>query len=207
MRNASTSPGYYSSSAFEGLGPSEGWNWGSTATSLPVIGGTVMIDELRAGSIDHAIAAAVPWTCAATFAAPAQRTDGKLTGAGCLPEGARLRLDPSLDLDRLALPPVTRLLARAAQRYGLVIRDTTASSFAFYFQDPTPTGTDPYSGPGGLYGGYPRWKIMRAFPWERLQLLQMTLCTKAPCLGAGIQLASRSKGRRSGRRLVKRARG
>jgi hypothetical protein len=208
MRNVSTSPGYYTNTAVDGLGSSDGWNWGSTATSLPVIGGTVMTDELRAGEIDHALAAAVPWTCSALFAWPAQRTDGKTSGPGCLPEGAHLRLDPSLNLDRLDLPPVTRVLARAAQRYGLIIRDATASSFGFYFQDPTPTGADPYMGAGGLYQGDPRWKIMRAFPWDRLQLLQMTLCTTAPCVAgaAQVQRSARSKERRRHRRSVKRAR-
>ena len=48
MQHVSTNPGYYSNLAWDGLGATEGWNWGSTASSLPMIGGTAMISELKA---------------------------------------------------------------------------------------------------------------------------------------------------------------
>src|SRR3954452_17055503 len=56
MQHVSSNPGYYSNAAWDGLDPLQGWNWGSTASSLPMIGGTVMISELEAGHIDHALA-------------------------------------------------------------------------------------------------------------------------------------------------------
>jgi hypothetical protein len=182
MRDVSRSPGYYSNAAWPTLTAWEGWNWGSTATSLPMIAGTIMIDELRRGRIDHAPALDIPDACARTFSWPAQRTDGTLTTNDCLPEGAHLRLDPTLDLSTLALPRVTRILAEAAQRYGLIVRDKTSHAIGFYAEDPTPTGTDPYWGPDGLYGGLAPWEFLPRFPWHRLQLLKMTLCTDAPCL-------------------------
>ena len=51
------------------------------------------------------------------------------------PEGAHLRLDPTLNLATLHLPRLTRMIAEAAQRYGIFVRDRTAN-IAFYAQDP-----------------------------------------------------------------------
>jgi hypothetical protein len=181
MRRVSTSPGYYSNAAWDGLPAAAGWDWGSTASSLQVIAGTVTIAELRRGRIDHALALDVPTPCANTFSWPAQRTDGSSTAADCLPEGAHLRLDPSLDVSKLRLPPITRMLAEAAQRYGMIVRDRTGKDTSFFAEDPTPTGTDPYNGPAGLYGGLRPWKFLPQFPWASVQLLQMKLCSRAPC--------------------------
>jgi hypothetical protein len=184
MRGVSRNPGYYTDNAWTGLSASQGWNWGSTATSLPVIAGTVMIHELRRGRIDHALAVAIPDACAGRFTWPAQRTDGGDTRRDCLPEGAHLRIDPNVDLSTLSLPPITRILAEAAQRYGMIVRDRTKHAVGFYAEDPTPTGNDPYPGPGGLYGDLRPWNFLPQFPWDRLQLLKMTLCRQAPCLPA-----------------------
>jgi hypothetical protein len=182
MRNVSQSPGYYTGSAWEGLTGRTGWNWGATATSLPVIAGTVTIAELRRGRIDHALALDVPFPCKGWFTWPAQRMDGTSTAPDCMPEGAHLRLDPRLDLSKLDLPPITRKLAEAAQRYGMIVRDGTSHATGFFAEDPAPTGSDPYNGPNGFYGGKRPNKFLPQFPWAHVQLLRMTPCTRSPCL-------------------------
>ncbi len=58
------------------------------------------------------------------------------------PGGGAFWIDPSLDLARIPMSPIVRMLAVAAQRYGIVVRDT-AADVTFYAQDPTPTGTNP----------------------------------------------------------------
>src|SRR3954447_2161743 len=175
MQPVSTNPGYSSNLAWDGLASNVGWNWGSTASSLPMIGGTVMIKELQAGHIDHALAVNLPAPCKTWFSWPAQRTDGTSTDmSNCMLEGARLRLDPSLDLSKLSLPPVTRMFAEAAQRYGIVVRDKTGEATGFFAEDPTPTGTDPYRGTGGFYGGVSPRILMSQFPWASLRLLKLT---------------------------------
>jgi hypothetical protein len=182
MQRVSTSPGYYSNASWPGLAANQGWNWGSTASSLPVVAGTVTIDELRRGRIDHALALAVPVPCRDMFTWPAQRTDGTSDAPDCMPEGAHLRLDPDLDLAQLDLPPITRMLAEAAQRYGMVVRDRTGEATGFFAEDPARTGADPYNGPGGFYGGKRPWKFLPQFPWAHVQLLEMTPCTRWPCV-------------------------
>jgi hypothetical protein len=197
MRGVSSNRGYYSGSSWPGLHGESGWNWGATASSLPELAGLVRIDELRAGHIDHALAVDVTDACRGLFAWPAQRTDGAdATLATCMPEGARLRLDPRVDVSKLRLTRVGRMLALAAQRFGMVVRDKTWGTFQIDFETPpgaASRGDDdrpPYTGPGGLWGGIPPSAVMENFPWRSLQLLDMKLCTHYPCEGAA---APRSK--------------
>jgi hypothetical protein len=185
MQHVSESPGYYTDTSWPGLSVSEGWNWGATATSLPVVAGVIRTAELRAGRIEHALALDIPNACAHEFSFPAQRSDGTEESPSCIPEGAHMRLDPSLDLSALRLSPIARMLAQAAQRYGIVVRDITHHDVGFYAEDPTPAGSNPYTGSNGLFGGLEPSRFLREFPWADLQLLQMHLCTSTPCYAGG----------------------
>ena len=173
IRNVSDNPGYYTASAWPGARR----NWGATASSLPVVGGVMTIPEIERGAIDHALAMNVPASRAGTFAWPAQRTAG--TGSeSALPEGARLRLDPALDIGSLNLPPLTKMIALAAQRYGLVVRDQTHKGISLFAQDPHGAGGHPYT---RLFAKQSPLDYLSKFPWDRLQVLRMHLCTQAPC--------------------------
>jgi hypothetical protein len=82
------------------------------------------------------------------------------------------------------------MMAEAAQRYGLVVRDTTGVAIGFGAQDYTPTGVNPWwnekwqpKKDGYLEGKWPH-DLLSKFPWRRLQLLQMSTCsaqTWDPC--------------------------
>jgi hypothetical protein len=158
MHHVSANPGYFTGSQS---------SWGATATSLPLVGGLITPAELAAGQIDHALALALPETRAHTWTWPAQRTDGFMTTPDSIPEGAHFRLDPSLDLAGLHLPRLTLVLAEAAQRYGVIVRDK-AGVVTFYAQDTTATGTNPYP---ALFGDTTPNEPLAKFPWSRLQLL------------------------------------
>jgi hypothetical protein len=175
LSGVSRSPGFYTSSAWPGLKPDEGWNWGASASSMVGFAGVIRSQELRARHIAHAIGMLVPDACAGVFAWPAQRTDGQNRSPGCLPEGAKLRLDPSLDLDKLELPSATKTIARAAQDYGLIVHDDTNGQTVGF-------DGEAYDGRGGdPFGGLPSWKLLQHFPWRHLQLTRMRLCTHWPC--------------------------
>ena len=141
--------------------------FGASASGLALFGGLVRIGELQAGHIDHAIGIAITQPKRGEFVPPATRTDGRYDGPNAIPEGTRFRLDPNLDVDSLHLPPVTRMFALAAQRYGLIVRDT-AGNVVIYGENPYPTGANPYP---QLFGGLTPDQIMRAFPWDRLQAI------------------------------------
>jgi hypothetical protein len=176
MTRVSRSPGYYRDLTDAAGGVQERASWGSTACSLPIVGGLMTIQELQAGHIHHALQFMLPRPRAGVFSWPAQRTDGTDAGPNAIPEGARFRLDPRLNLDSLTLPPMTRMMAEAAQKYGLVVNDATNSVVGFRAEDPTPlvrTGRpDPY--PALFQHQFPT-QFLAAFPWDRLQLLPLRL--------------------------------
>jgi hypothetical protein len=147
---------------------------GATATGLPLIAGLIRPEELRRGHIDHALAFSLPEARAGVFARPATRTDGQTDSPGAIPLGTRFRIDPDLDLGRLSLTPVGRMIAEAAQRYGIVVRDK-GGSISFYGEDPAPTGTNPWYGTSGWFAGRSPNQVLARFPWDRLRLLRMDL--------------------------------
>lgn len=173
IRNVSKSPGYYTKRAWPGATRS----WGATATSLPIIGGTMLLDELKRGRVDHALALNLPAPRSGQFAWPAQRSDG--TGPPtALPEGARIRLDPAVNIDDLGLPKLGRTIARAAQRYGMVVRDQTGHGMSLWAEVPTTTSV---RGLSSYLNGKTPTDVLANFPWDRMQVLKMKLCTVAPC--------------------------
>lgn len=142
--------------------------FGATATSLPLLGGLMRISELQAGSIDHALALAIPESLKGQFVWPAQRTDGASTQPNAIPEGTRLRIDPNLDVTKLGLSSLGLSMAKAAQRYGIIVRDHSGA-VSFYGEDPTPLGgTNPYV---ALYHGKYPDQVLAKFPWSSLQVV------------------------------------
>ena len=155
-----------------------GPQFGASATSIGLLAGMQRIEELRRGSIEHAVDFAVlagrgrdGWCW------PAQRTDPEHSSRSrsSIPAGLRLRLPPRLDLRAYARDPRHPLsryaltVATAVQRYGMVVRESS-SDVGFYAEDPTPLGWNPYDeifegrSPDGV-------GALRNFPWRRLQVL------------------------------------
>jgi hypothetical protein len=93
----------------------------SRAAGVPAIAGLILFDEVAAGEIRHKLAGAIRYPAFQEYVFPAAWTDGPVPGG--IPEGAVLKLDPALDLSRFDLLPGERVVARAAQRYGVVIVD------------------------------------------------------------------------------------
>lgn len=172
MQNVSHSSGVYEPNSWPGAQAT----WGGSASSLSVAGGVITFEDLEKGEINHALAMAVPNVRASVYSSPAQRTDGTDHSTLALPEGARFRLDPRLNIAKLHLPRLIRMMAEAAQRYGIIVRDG-APVVTFYGQDPTPTGTNPYIGPHGYFEGREPRELLARFPWRHLQLLKMELHT------------------------------
>jgi hypothetical protein len=185
MQNVSKSPGYYTPQSWPGARP----NWGSTASSLPVIAGTMLISELQRRDIPHALALSIPRPQAGVWSWPAQRTDGHSTDPAVPPEGAHLRIDPKLDIDKLHLDPTVAAIAKAVQRYGMIVRDGTGHAITLSAEDPTQYkaahgGVSPYK--NKIFSVQP-YLMLRDFPWQHLQLLRMAECRNAnrPCTPQG----------------------
>lgn len=158
-------------------------SWGGPASSIPNLPGLVTIDDLRAGVIDHALVFST-WTNApGSWVWPAQRTDGSCRGAAdewCadIPQGARFRLDPDYPVASIA-DPVVRMFAKAAQDYGMILNNTTGGGLSFYAEGwRGREASDPYRGAAGLLTGGDGEEqpslYLRQFPWENLELLEMS---------------------------------
>jgi hypothetical protein len=165
MKDVSANAGYFTYP--------QGSPWGATATSLPLLGGLMLPNELAHRHIDHALAMAIPRPRASLWSLPAQRTDGWVRDAGAVPEGTRFRLDPTVDVASLGLPPALAAMALAAQRYGIIVRDTSATP-SFYAEDPLSLGGNPYP---DIFGHQAIGPLLARFPWDRLQALKLDLRT------------------------------
>ena len=151
---------------------SNGWN--VTASSISMLAGVITNADLASGHINHAIAMAIPTPASGKWFWPAQRSDGSSTNPNALPEGAHLRLNPSLDLASLHLDPLMQMIAEAAQKYGIIVRDATYSSNVFYAEQPLPGQTSPVN---ALLGGQSVSAALASFPWSQLQVLAAPTCT------------------------------
>lgn len=158
--SVSTSPGY-----FENM-------FGTSASGLSVLGGTVGIKDVQSGSIDHALSLQLVdvqhWK---TFSYPAQRSDGASTAANSIPEGMRFRLDPSVNVDALKLTPIARMVAKAAQKYGFIVTDK-GGAVAITAESPSAvkadTGVNPWN---ALMANKKSYEIFAGFPWDKMQAL------------------------------------
>jgi hypothetical protein len=145
--------------------------YGVAATGLSLLGGMMFIDELQAGHLDHVLHLALPETQKSVFSWPANRTDGRIVDANAIPQGLRFGLDPTINVDALRMHPLGKIIAKAIQQYGLVVRDTSGA-VTLYAENPQPiltkTGVNPFT---ALYAGSPAYLIMRGFPWGLLYAL------------------------------------
>lgn len=150
-----------------------GWGGASTGAGASRLGGVIRVSEISAGLIDHALVVQTDTACADVFRAPALKTDGDSTRSDCLPEGARLQLDPAIDVNRIAgITPGEKAVAQALQRYGAYVIDRGGAPLSVSFERaPDATAGSPGSAyvAAGLswdYYGMPK------IPWSKLRVLR-----------------------------------
>ncbi len=124
MQNASSDSGAYGPEAWPGAQPS----WGASASSLSIAGGLITLEDLEMGQINHALAIAIPnpragGLCLTCASGPM----GPLPSRYRCPRARTCDLIPTSILPTLHLPRLTLMMAEAAQRYGIVVRDRAAN--------------------------------------------------------------------------------
>ena len=160
MQNASKSNGVFTS------------YYGTTATSLPFLGGQITKEELDRGEIKHAIGIALVDLAAYNiFSWPANRSDGN--ARGIIPEGTRFRLDPTVDVEKLNLTRAGKTIAKAAQVYGFVVWDK-AGAITMRAQNEISYKAEGIATPyKDHWTGNSTWPVLQNFPWDKLQFLPM----------------------------------
>jgi hypothetical protein len=102
----------------------DGWT-SADAAGLPILPGLVRWDEVRRGSIRHAIRFTV--ACTTDDHVWPARHDAGVADPDCPPMGARFRLRSDFDLSPFT--PKARVVLRAMQRYGMILADNGSDWF------------------------------------------------------------------------------
>jgi hypothetical protein len=102
-------------------------DWTSAdAAGLPILPGLARYDEVRRGSIDHALRFTVPDTRKA-FVYPARHFASSDTDPNLPAMGQRFRLKASFDTS--GFPKQARIVLKALKRYGMIVADNGSSWF------------------------------------------------------------------------------
>lgn len=131
------------------------------------LAGMIWPEEFEQG-INHALVVSLPHTANGGPVWPATESDGWSPAAGAIPEGARLQLDPTLDLDQYDMEPYERPIAEALQRYGAYVGDSTHIGVEFEVINPIGFPEDPY--PVDWFTE--RYVILDGIPWEHMRVLE-----------------------------------
>ena len=145
----------------------------STATMLSRPAAITRISEIAAGQIPHALffASDACATGANNYRYPAQKTDGdNIAGvAHPIQEGARVQLDPSIDLTTIpGITPAEIAIGKALQVYGAYCGDKGGSrmGFAAEYAETLAPGQPYYD--AGIHWDY---FDMNHIPWSSLRVL------------------------------------
>lgn len=157
----------------------DGRDGDAIGAAVSALAGLVRLSDIKQGKIDHALAFSSSY-CAgpsnsSNFRYPAAKTDGSYNGEGAIPEGSRIQLDPSVNVD--AIPGISvgeKMVAKALQTYGAYVVDCGGAPMGFYFEDPKREGVaDPYPSIGFQWDYYGMDKI----PWNKLRVLDASVTT------------------------------
>jgi hypothetical protein len=102
-----------------------GWT-SADAAGLPILPGLARYDDVRRGSIDHALRFTVSQTRNA-FVFPARHFASSLTDPDLPPMGMRFRLRASFDVSKY--PRQARIVLVALKRYGMLVSDNGSDWF------------------------------------------------------------------------------
>ncbi|TPG34229.1 hypothetical protein [Mycolicibacterium hodleri] len=161
------------STSFAAVNSIRGSGWGGAATGSGAsrLAGVVRISDIAAGRIEHALALQTNNACT-TFRSPALKSDGRSGRDDCIPEGARLQLDPAIDLSTLKLTSGELAVATAMQRYGGYVMDVGAAPLSVSFERDD-SATSNSVGKTYQEAGF-RWDYdaMEHIPWNELRVLK-----------------------------------
>ena len=112
-----------------------GWT-SADAAGLPILPGLLRLDEVQAGTVDHAIRVTASRTDT-SFLWPARHQAGSSADPTLPPMGARFRLRGGVDISGFSA--TAQVVLRAMQRYGLIVADNGSD---WYFTGSADSGWD-----------------------------------------------------------------
>jgi hypothetical protein len=140
------------------------------AAGFALAAGIVRPEEIAQGHIDHALVITTPHTRGGVKACPAVGTDGDSGDPSSLPLGARVQLDPRLNVDGLGVPGWEKTIARALQTYGAYVVDT-GGSLSIRAESNLGRGYNAWA-----LAGVPTFPSLSGLPWQLLRVLSIAHC-------------------------------
>ena len=141
---------------------------GAVASGFAAFGGIPRPEEFALPVIPHALTLTPPLTRSGYIACPATHTDGE-DPAPAIPEGARVQLDPTFNVDATSWPAWKKTIARTLQVYGAYVSDTGGSLALRGEADINRQGA-------WTAVGIPEWASLSDIPWSKFRVLQLTQC-------------------------------
>lgn len=120
---------------------------GATAAHSALLAGLIRPQEIRRGRIDHALQATIPGIGSGEPRCPAVANVPTTDDPDAPPEGTRFQLSPSVNVGELEVPRIVRVIARALQRYGMIVVDN-GGQIAFRGENPIGKKPDPWAALG-----------------------------------------------------------
>ena len=151
-------------------------NWGGAAGSHYFNAGLITQADLASGVIPHAIACDGGKMRAGIVTHPAFRTDGLSFDQWAYKYGSHFRIAPEVDLNAITFAtPFAKMIAKAMQDYGLIMRNQTGGTFTIFCEDPRPSGNpnaftlpDGSYNPSGYFQGLSPPAALDGIPWSSL---------------------------------------
>lgn len=114
------------------------------ASGFPLIAGLMLVDEIKAGRIDHALVFAYDHCRTGVFVSPASTAQVTVPGTANsrgIPMGGRIQLDPAWDVERSGLSATGKIIARALQTYGAFCGDYAGANVIYAENSPAAVKT------------------------------------------------------------------
>jgi hypothetical protein len=124
------------------------------------------------GTYGHALQGASMYSAKGRWVSPATKTDGPDTSPDAIPQGSRLQLNPSFNCGAISTPGI-RAYCRTAQKYGIILMDTTPVHALTVYQedvkDNTPATGNPFA--GGYWGTDADWPSLAKVPLDQFRVV------------------------------------
>jgi hypothetical protein len=124
------------------------------------------------GTYGHALQGASMYSAKGRWVSPATKSDGPDTSPDAIPQGSRLQLSPSFNCGAISTPGI-RAYCRTAQKYGIILMDTTPVHALTIYQedvkDNTPATGNPLA--GGYWGTDADWPPLAKVPLDQFRVV------------------------------------
>ncbi len=137
-------------------------------SGFELLQGVIWPQELANGYIPHALIFSYDHTKAGGPVPPATESDGTSNDPWAIPEGARIQLDPTLNLDSLGLSEYEKIIARALQEYGMYCADD-GGGIQLYAINPISVNKNPYQ---NIWGDQ-TYVFLTGIPADRFRVLKL----------------------------------